>query len=223
MTVVPAASQKEFIVLVALLTAMVAMSIDAMVPALGTIAGEFGVAEPNRRQYIVFTFFLGMMFGNMIYGPISDSTGRKPAIFAGLAIYLMGTLLCMFSLSFTMMLAGRLLQGLGAAGPRIVAIAMVRDGQAGAAMARIMSFVMSVFMLVPIVAPSLGQLVLMHGSWRLIFVGFFVMAFNWQHGERGGGVFPFSHCMGLHHRSGLHLRRVRELSRVFGAGFRRAL
>jgi MFS transporter, DHA1 family, multidrug resistance protein len=170
------ASQKEFIVLVALLTAMVAMSIDAMLPALGAIAGEFGVTEPNDRQYIITTFFLGMTVGTLVYGPVSDSTGRKPAIFFGLGIYLVGTLLSMFSTSFTMMLAGRLLQGLGAAGPRIVSIAMVRDGQAGAAMARIMSFVMSVFMLVPILAPSFGQAVLMFGSWRFIFAGFVVMA-----------------------------------------------
>jgi MFS transporter, DHA1 family, multidrug resistance protein len=176
MTPPPKASQKEFIVLVALLTAMVAMSIDAMLPALGTIAAEFGVTEPNDRQYIITTFFLGMTFGTLIYGPVSDSTGRKPAIFAGLGIYLVGTLLSMFSTSFTAMLAGRLLQGLGAAGPRIVAIAMVRDGQGGAAMARIMSFVMSVFMLVPIIAPSFGQAVLLFGSWRYIFAGFLVMA-----------------------------------------------
>jgi MFS transporter, DHA1 family, multidrug resistance protein len=169
-------SQKGFIVLVALLTAMVAMSIDAMLPALGVIAGEFGVSEPNQRQYIITMFFLGMTAGTLIYGPVSDSTGRKPAIFAGLGIYVAGTLLAMFSTSFSMLLAGRLLQGFGAAGPRIVSIAMVRDGQAGAAMARIMSFVMSVFMLVPILAPSFGQLVLISGHWRMIFIGFLVMA-----------------------------------------------
>jgi MFS transporter, DHA1 family, multidrug resistance protein len=169
-------ARKGFIVLVALLTAMVAMSIDAMLPALGVIAGEFGVSEPNQRQHIITMFFLGMTIGTLIYGPVSDSTGRKPAIFVGLGIYLAGTLLAMFSTSFSILLAGRFLQGLGAAGPRIVSIAMVRDGQAGAAMARIMSFVMSVFMLVPILAPSFGQIVLLWGDWRMIFVGFLVMA-----------------------------------------------
>jgi MFS transporter, DHA1 family, multidrug resistance protein len=169
-------SQKGFIVLVALLTAMVAMSIDAMLPALGIIASEFGVSEPNQRQHIITMFFLGMTVGTLIYGPVSDSTGRKPAIFVGLGIYVAGTLLAMFSTSFAILLAARFLQGLGAAGPRIVSIAMVRDGQAGAAMARIMSFVMSVFMLVPILAPSFGQVVLIWGSWRMIFIGFLVMA-----------------------------------------------
>jgi MFS transporter, DHA1 family, multidrug resistance protein len=169
-------SQKEFIFLVALLTAMVAMSIDTMLPAIGTIAGEFGVSDPNRRQYIITSFFSGMTVGTLLFGPISDSTGRKPTIFAGLLIYLAGSALCLFSTSFEMMLAGRALQGFGAASPRIVSMAMVRDGQGGAAMARIMSFVMSVFMVVPILAPSIGQLVLFVASWRMIFVGFIGMA-----------------------------------------------
>ncbi|MBC8037348.1 MAG: MFS transporter, partial [Rhizobiales bacterium] len=103
-------------------------------------------------------------------------TGRKPAIFAGLLLYAAGSLMCLFSTSFTMMLVGRTLQGFGAAGPRIVSIAMVRDGSSGAAMARVMSFVMAVFMLVPILAPAIGQVVLLFTSWRMIFAGFLVMA-----------------------------------------------
>jgi len=166
----------EFVVLVALLTAMVAMSIDTMLPALGQIAGEFSVASPNDRQLVLTLFFAGMMLGTLVAGPASDSIGRKPAIFASLALYLVGSLICLFAANFTMLLAGRFIQGLGAAGPRIVAIAMVRDGHAGAAMARVNSFVMSVFMLVPILAPSIGQMVLLAGSWRLIFLGFVAMA-----------------------------------------------
>nr|AIA17153.1 Major Facilitator Superfamily [uncultured bacterium] len=137
---------------------------------------EFGVSDPNKRQYIIGAFFAGMTIGTLLSGPISDSTGRKPAIFAGLLIYVAGSLLCLFSTSFEMLLAGRALQGVGASSPRIVSLAMVRDGQSGAAMARIMSFVMSVFMLVPILAPSIGQLVLFVASWRMIFVGFLAMA-----------------------------------------------
>ena len=122
-------SQKEFIFLVALLTAMVAMSIDTMLPAIGTIASEFGVSDPNQRQYIITSFFAGMTIGTLLCGPISDSTGRKPTIFAGLLIFLAGSAMCLFSTSFEMMLAGRALQGFGAASPRIVSMAMVRDGQ----------------------------------------------------------------------------------------------
>lgn len=165
----------EFVVLVALLNAMVAMSIDTMLPAIGSIATELGATDPNSRQYIITSFFAGMTLGTLIYGPWSDSIGRKPAIFAGLVLYALGSLLCLFSTNFEMMLAGRAIQGFGAASPRIVSIAMVRDGSAGAAMARVMSFVMTVFMLVPILAPSVGQLVLFVASWRFIFAGFLGM------------------------------------------------
>jgi DHA1 family bicyclomycin/chloramphenicol resistance-like MFS transporter len=166
----------EFIVLAALLNAMVAMSIDTMLPAIGRIATDLGAAHANDRQLIITIFFAGMMAGTLVYGPLSDATGRKPAIFAGLAFYAMGALLCLFSHDFTTMLVGRTLQGFGASGPRTVSIAMVRDGNSGAAMARVMSFVMSVFMLVPIMAPSIGQAVLLVASWRAIFAGFLVMA-----------------------------------------------
>ncbi len=166
----------EFIVLVALLSAMVAMSIDAMLPALGQIATELGTRDPNDRQLIITMFFGGLTVGTLVYGPISDSTGRKPAIFAGLLLYAAGSLMCLFATNFTVMLAGRVLQGFGAAGPRVVSIAMVRDGSSGAAMARVMSFVMAVFMLVPILAPAIGQLVLLVASWRMIFAGFLGMA-----------------------------------------------
>ena len=167
----------EFIVLVALLNAMVAMSIDTMLPAIGAIATELGATDPNSRQFIITSFFGGMTIGTLIYGPWSDSIGRKPAIYAGLVLYAVGSLICLFSTSFDMMLIGRFVQGFGAASPRIVSIAMVRDGSAGAAMAKVMSFVMTVFMLVPILAPSIGQLVLFVASWRFIFAGFLVTLF----------------------------------------------
>jgi MFS transporter, DHA1 family, multidrug resistance protein len=166
----------EFIALVAMLTALVAMSIDTMLPAVGQIATELGAANPNDRQFIVLAFFAGMMFGTLIFGPVSDSVGRKPAIYVGLVLFIAGALLCMVSTSFPMLIAGRLLQGVGAASPRIVSMAMVRDGAKGAEMARIMSFVMSVFMLVPIFAPTIGQLVLNIASWRYIFAGFVLAA-----------------------------------------------
>ena len=168
-------SPAEFIVLVALLNAMVAMSIDTMLPAIGSIASELGATDPNSRQFIITIFFAGMTLGTLLYGPWSDSIGRKPAIYVGLAFYAAGGLLCLFSQTFTVMLIGRFIQGFGSAAPRIVSIAMVRDGSAGAAMARVMSFVMTVFMLVPILAPSIGQLILLVASWRMIFLAFLAM------------------------------------------------
>ena len=166
----------EFIGLVAALTAMVAMTIDTMLPAVGVMAKELGAAHDNDRHLIILMFFAGLGLGTLIFGVLSDSTGRKPAILLGLGFYLAGSLLCFFSTSFPMLIAGRVIQGFGAASPRVVSLAMVRDGAKGAEMARIMSYVMSVFMLVPIIAPSIGQLVLTFGHWRLIFLGFMVMA-----------------------------------------------
>lgn len=166
----------EFIGLVAALTAMVAMTIDTMLPALGVMAKELGAAHDNDRQLIILIFFAGLAFGTLIFGPISDSTGRKPAIYAGLGFYLIGCLMCYFADSFPMLILGRFVQGFGAASPRVVSMAMVRDGSKGADMARIMSYVMSVFMLVPIIAPSIGQIILNFGHWRIIFLGFMVMA-----------------------------------------------
>jgi MFS transporter, DHA1 family, multidrug resistance protein len=166
----------EFIALVAFLTALVAMSIDTMLPAVGHMATELGATNPNDRQLIIIGFFAGQMLGIPVFGPLSDSIGRKRAIFIGLAFYIAGALLCMVSGSFAALIAGRVVQGVGAAGPRIVSMAMVRDGAKGAAMARIMSFVMSTFMLVPILAPSIGQLVLYVASWRYIFGGLAVAA-----------------------------------------------
>lgn len=166
----------EFILLVALLTALVAMSIDTMLPAVGVMAQELGAANPNDRQLIVLGFFGGMTLGTAFFGPASDSWGRKPTIFVGLVLFVAGALVCMLATSFPMLIFGRVLQGFGASSPRIVSIAMVRDGAGGAHMARIMSFVMSVFMLVPIVAPSVGQLVLYVASWRVLFAGLSVVA-----------------------------------------------
>jgi DHA1 family bicyclomycin/chloramphenicol resistance-like MFS transporter len=166
----------EFIALVAALTAMVAMTIDTMLPAIGVMATELGAAHDNDRHLIILIFFAGLALGTLIFGPISDSTGRKPAIYAGLGFYLVGCLMCYFATSFPMLIAGRFVQGFGAASPRVVSMAMVRDGAKGADMARIMSYVMSVFMLVPIIAPSIGQVVLSFGHWRVIFLGFMAMA-----------------------------------------------
>ena len=164
----------EFIAMIAFLTALMAMSIDTMLPAVGQIATQLGATHPNDRQFIVLFFFLGMTFGQIIFGPLSDSFGRKPIIYIGLLLYALGSLTCMVSTNYTMMILGRILQGFGGASPRVVSTAMVRDGAKGADMAKIMSFVMSVFMLVPILAPSVGQLVLYVASWRYIFAGFMV-------------------------------------------------
>jgi DHA1 family bicyclomycin/chloramphenicol resistance-like MFS transporter len=164
----------EFIMLVAFLNACAAISIDAMLPAVGQMARELGAENPNSRQFIITTFFAGLMIGTLVYGPWSDSLGRKPAIIIGLIFYSLGSLVCLISESFGIMLVGRLLQGFGAAAPRYISIAMVRDRYSGAAMSRVMSFVILVFLLVPMLSPGIGQLVLLIANWRVIFVAFLV-------------------------------------------------
>ena len=158
----------------ALLMSLVALSIDAMLPALGEIGQDLGLAAENDAQLIVGALFLGLAFGQVVYGPLSDVIGRKPAIYLGIAVFMVGCLLSVFASSFAVMLLGRVLQGLGAAGPRIVTVALVRDQYEGRAMARIMSLVMAVFILVPALAPMVGQGILLIAHWRFIF-GFFLL------------------------------------------------
>jgi MFS transporter, DHA1 family, multidrug resistance protein len=160
----------EFIALMAVMTSIIAFSIDAMLPALPQIAADLGVADVNDRQLVVIVLFVGLAMAQIAYGPISDTMGRKPAAYIGFTIFIIGSLLCIFAGTFETMLIGRFLQGVGAAGPRIVSLALVRDLYSGRAMARIMSMVMGVFIIVPVVAPSVGQVLLLVGDWRLIFV-----------------------------------------------------
>jgi MFS transporter, DHA1 family, multidrug resistance protein len=166
----------EFVALVALMISLVALSIDAMLPALATIGAELGARQANDAQLILSALFLGLAFAQVIYGPLSDSLGRKPAIYLGFGLFIVGCLLSALATSFPAMLIGRFLQGVGAAGPRIVTLAMVRDLYEGRAMARIMSSVMGVFILVPALAPGIGQLILMVASWRAIFGAFLAVA-----------------------------------------------
>ncbi len=166
----------EFIALIAMMMSLVALSIDTMLPALSAIGEDLAVTGKNTSQLIISLFFLGMASGQLLYGPISDSSGRKPAIYLGYGLFIFGCLLSFAAPNFPVMLAGRFLQGFGTAGPRIISIAIVRDRYEGRSMARVMSFVMTVFILVPIVAPALGQGLLLLSGWRAIFGMFLVLA-----------------------------------------------
>jgi len=166
----------EFVALMASMTAMTALSIDAMLPALSDIARDLGAQRVNDGQLVISLIFLGLSVGQIFYGPFSDSTGRKPAIYVGIGIYIIGCCLALFAVDFRMMLIGRFLQGIGVAGPRSVVVALVRDQYAGRAMARVMSFVMTVFILVPIIAPMLGQGILLVAHWRAIFGLYLLLA-----------------------------------------------
>jgi len=165
----------EFVGLMATLTALVALSIDMILPALPAIGATLGVERANDNQLIVSLLFLGFGIGQLFYGPLSDATGRKPAAYVGLALFTIGCVLALLSKSFALLLAGRFLQGVGVAGPRTITLALVRDRFEGRAMARVMSLIMAVFILVPVVAPALGQAVLGVSGWRTIFAIYLAM------------------------------------------------
>jgi DHA1 family bicyclomycin/chloramphenicol resistance-like MFS transporter len=166
----------EFVGLTAALMALTALSIDIMLPALPQIGFSLGVTSENDRQLVVILYMAGFAVGQMFFGPLSDHLGRKPVLLSGLAIFIVGSLGALFSGSFTAFLAARLLQGFGAASPRVIAIAVVRDIYGGRQMARVISFAMMVFILVPVLAPSLGQALVHFGDWHWTFVVLLAMA-----------------------------------------------
>jgi DHA1 family bicyclomycin/chloramphenicol resistance-like MFS transporter len=166
----------EFVILLSLMMSLTALSIDAMLPALPQMAADLQVQGANSRQLVVSALFLGLAGGQLILGPLSDSIGRKPSIYAGLVVFITGSIISGSAVNFPMMLGGRLLQGIGVSGPRAVGLALVRDRYSGRAMARVMSFVMTVFILVPMIAPIFGQTLLLYSGWRTIFGAFILLA-----------------------------------------------
>lgn len=166
----------ESILLMSLLISLTALSIDTMLPALPEIGRELGVKYTNDVQLIISMLILGLSVGQLVFGPLSDSMGRKPVLFAGVMIFIFGCVLCFFSSAFMVMLIGRIVQGIGAAGPRSIVLALIRDQYEGRSMARMMSSIMSVFIMIPAIAPSIGQGILMVASWRAIFGSLFCLA-----------------------------------------------
>lgn len=162
-------AEKELVALFALMMSLTALSMDAMLPAFPFIAESLAVVDYQKTQWIVSAMILGMVFGEIFFGPLSDAIGRKKSILLGICVYLIGSVVALLASSIEMFLLGRMIQGFGVAGPKIASRALIRDMYKGAAMARIMSFVMMVFILVPMLAPSIGQLVLQVADWRWIF------------------------------------------------------
>lgn len=167
-------STGEFVIIVALNFSLIAFSIDALLPALPDIASELVPFSPNKTQFIISSFLLGMGIATLFTGPLSDSFGRKKIIFVGGIIFLFGTVLASIANNLEIVLLGRFIQGLGVAGPRVVTLAIVRDLYAGRRMAQIMSISMIFFTFVPAVAPMIGALLLLNFGWRSIFTGFIV-------------------------------------------------
>ncbi len=161
---------RETVALLAGLMALNAFAIDAMIPALPDIGADLSVATENRRQLVVVAYFLGFGVGQIFWGPMADRFGRKPILAAGVALYAAFALLCAVAGSFELLIAGRVAMGASAAVTRVLVTAMVRDLFEGEEMARVMSLVFMVFMLVPMLAPNIGQAILWVADWRAIFL-----------------------------------------------------
>jgi len=175
---------REMTVMLAGLMALNAFAIDAMVPALPAIGESLHVAEENHRQLVVVIYFVGFASTQLLWGPLADRFGRKPVLGAGIIFYMLFALLCAFAGSFPLLLAGRFAMGASAAVTRVLVVAMVRDLFEAEAMARIMSLVFMTFMLVPVLAPNIGQAILAVASWRAIFLvlagyGLTMLAWSW--------------------------------------------
>lgn len=171
-----ALSRPEFIALVAALMALNALAIDVMLPALPYMGEALGVSHENERQYVLTAYMLGFGFAQLIFGPVSDRFGRRAPLLIGLVIYIIAAFAAAFSPTFSILLLMRFVQGIGAAGTRVIAQSVVRDQFGGRAMAEIMSMVYMVFMAVPVVAPGIGQVILLAGPWEYIFYFMGVLA-----------------------------------------------
>ncbi|MDF1728790.1 MAG: MFS transporter [Sulfitobacter sp.] len=162
----------EFVALIAMMFATIAFSIDSMLPALPDIGAELSPGNVHRASLVLTSFALGLGIGTLLAGPLSDAFGRRNVLFFGSGLYIVFSGVAWASSSLEVMLLARVFQGLGAAGPRVVAIAIVRDLFAGREMARIVSFVMIIFTIVPAFAPAMGDLIIRGSGWRAIFVAF---------------------------------------------------
>jgi MFS transporter, DHA1 family, multidrug resistance protein len=169
-------SFREFVTLMAFMISLTALSIDTVLPALSKAGQDFGLTDLNQSQYIISFLLLGLTFGQLIYGPVADSFGRKQSVYIGLVIFIVGSFISYIAKSFEWMLIGRFLQGFGAAAPRVSSVAIVRDLFTGREMARVLSFIMAVFIFVPVVAPALGEAIQVFSHWRMIFVVFLLIA-----------------------------------------------
>lgn len=168
-------SAVEFVALFSLITSLTAAAIDAMLPALGEIGRALAVSDAKNTQLVISLFVFGMVFGELLFGPLSDAIGRRRTILLGLAIFCAGSVLAMTASSMEQMLLGRIIQGFGVSGPKIGSRALIRDKYSGDAMARIMSYIYMVFVLVPMLAPAFGQLVMSVADWRAIFLVYLAM------------------------------------------------
>lgn len=159
----------EFIALMAALMSIVALAIDAILPALSNIGVAINSLDPIDHQLLITMIFLGLGVGQLFFGPLSDSYGRKPMVYLGFALFVIASMICLFAPSLEIMILGRILQGIGLSAPRTLAISIIRDTYKGDYMAKVMSFVVAFFILIPVVAPAIGKIILDNFGWKAIF------------------------------------------------------
>jgi len=175
----------EFIALMASLMSIVALSIDALLPALPEVGKALGVTTPSDNQLLITMIFLGLGFGQLIFGPLSDSFGRKPMVYFGFGVFVIASIVCVTTDNFEVMIIGRIFQGIGLSSPRTIAIAMTRDTYSGDFMAKVLSVIVMFFILVPIVAPTFGLSLLHIFNWKAIFnanliIGLLIVLWFWK-------------------------------------------
>jgi DHA1 family bicyclomycin/chloramphenicol resistance-like MFS transporter len=166
----------EFVILVSIMFGMIAFGTDTMLPAFPNIAKDLNLSNVNKAQLIISSFILGTGIGQLISGPISDTFGRKPIITIGLGIFIIACCVAYYAKSLELMLVARFIQGLGVSAPRTVTMALIRDLYSGRKMAQVMSLAMAIFVLVPALAPSLGQILFINFGWRSIYIAFIFFA-----------------------------------------------
>jgi DHA1 family bicyclomycin/chloramphenicol resistance-like MFS transporter len=160
----------EFVALCAALAAVAAMSIDILLPALPAIGRAFGIVDDNTRQLVILVFAVTFAVAQLVYGPLADRFGRKPLLAAGLGLYLVGSVSAMFVTDFSWFLGMRMIQGMGSAALQVVTLAVIRDCFSGQAMGRVLTFVFTTFMIIPIIAPTIGQSIEFAAGWKGIFI-----------------------------------------------------
>jgi MFS transporter, DHA1 family, multidrug resistance protein len=161
---------REFVVVIASIMALNPLAMDIMLPALPNIGAAFGVGNANHLQTVLSAFLIGFGIAQFAIGPLADRFGRRPVLLSGMAVYCVASLLAIVAPSFEMLLLARVLQGLGTAATRVIAVSIVRDCYAGRRMASVVSLAMMVFIAVPVIAPSFGQVVMLMTQWRGIFI-----------------------------------------------------
>lgn len=169
-------SFREFVALIALMMGVTAFAVDNLLPAFGPMRADLRIVQPNAPQLLIYGYMIAFALAQTVYGPISDIAGRRPVLILGLAIFAAGGVMAMLAPSFEVLMLARIIQGVGGAAARVLAVAIVRDRYSGRDMARVMSLAMLVFLTVPIFAPTIGTMLLLTGTWRAIFASMLILA-----------------------------------------------